>query len=213
MPIDEKKVQWLSLPSKHEESTLKIDYQNYVTPDVDFPQKGFLAVEAVKQLSPYIRNFMFKTAGSIMVPPPFCIEIPPLQTFTFLQVTGRVIAHTIQGTTTAGPEAPPSEIVAYPKAKAKARNKAATKTPAKGGSGSAAGEEVPATPQTKGKTILKVKANEQEEEDGDSPGGADSGEDEVDDDMAALEKLQESISSGKKRGRHASASAKKEAKA
>ena len=117
-----------------------------------------------------------------MVPLPFGIEIPPLQTFTFLQVTGRVIARTIQGTTTAGPEAPPSEIVDDPKAKAKARHTAATKTPATGGPGSPAREEVPATPLTKGN-------------------------------RAALDKLQESVSSGKKRGRPASASAKKQAKA
>ena len=109
---DDREVQWMSLPSKYEESMLKLDYQNYISPDVDFPQKGFLALEVVKQLSPYIRNFVFESAGTIMVPPPFGIEIPPLQTFTFLQVTGRVITRTIQGTTTAGPEAPPSEIVA-----------------------------------------------------------------------------------------------------
>ena len=35
---DDGEVQWMSLPSKHEESMLKLDYQNYISPDVDFPQ-------------------------------------------------------------------------------------------------------------------------------------------------------------------------------
>ena len=57
---DPKEIQWMSLPSAHDETIHKIDYQNYVSPDMDFPHKGFLAVEAEKQSSPYIRNFAFE---------------------------------------------------------------------------------------------------------------------------------------------------------
>jgi hypothetical protein len=88
---EDREVHWMSLPSKHEENTQKMDYRNYVSPDLDFPERGSLAVEVVKKLSSYIRNFVLETSGSIMLPPPFGIDVEPLQTFIFMQVTGKVI--------------------------------------------------------------------------------------------------------------------------
>ena len=45
-------------------------------------------------LTPYIRNFVMDNKD-IMVPPPFPIEVPPLQLFTHIAVTGRVVALTV----------------------------------------------------------------------------------------------------------------------
>ena len=54
----------------------------------------FVAAEAVKLLMPYVRNFVMDNKD-IMVPPPFPIEVPPLQLFTHIAVTGRVVARTV----------------------------------------------------------------------------------------------------------------------
>ena len=45
-------------------------------------------------LIPYIRNFVMDNKD-IMVPPPFPIEVPPLQTSTHIAVTGHVVARTV----------------------------------------------------------------------------------------------------------------------
>ncbi len=54
----EKEMEWMRLPTKHEERVHTIDYSNYTSPDPDIPGLGFLAVAAVKLLSPYVRNFV-----------------------------------------------------------------------------------------------------------------------------------------------------------
>jgi hypothetical protein len=39
---------WMSLPSKAVELSASVDYGNYASPDPDEPEKGFLAVEALR---------------------------------------------------------------------------------------------------------------------------------------------------------------------
>jgi hypothetical protein len=91
---NDKEYSWMSLPSQAVEYASKIDYMNYTSPDPDEPERGFLAAAAVKMLIPFIRNFGMDIKG-VMVPPPFPIEIPPLQVFTHIAVTGRVVARTM----------------------------------------------------------------------------------------------------------------------
>jgi len=74
---DERKFPWMSLPTKAEEQSLTIDSSTYTSPDPDFPGKGFLAIEAVKLLKPYLRNYELETAGTVTVSPPVTIEISP----------------------------------------------------------------------------------------------------------------------------------------
>ena len=71
-----KEYSWMSLPSQATEYANKVDYLNYMSPDPDDPERGFLAAEAVKLLIPYIRNFVMDNKD-IMIPPPFPIDVPP----------------------------------------------------------------------------------------------------------------------------------------
>ena len=73
----EKEYSWMSLPSLATEYANKVDYLNYVSPDPDDPEHGFLAAEAIKMLIPYIRNFVKDNKEDIMIPPPFPIDVPP----------------------------------------------------------------------------------------------------------------------------------------
>ena len=82
-------------PSVHEEKVHDLDYTNYVSPNPEVPDQGLMAVEAVKMLAPYIKNFTLETPNSLMVPSPVPILVPPLQTDTVIAVTGQVIARTI----------------------------------------------------------------------------------------------------------------------
>ena len=91
---NDREASWMSLPSRATEVSNRVDYMNYESPDPEEPERGFLAAEAVKLLIPYIRNFVMDNKD-IMVPPPFPIEVPPLQLFTHIAVTGRVVARTV----------------------------------------------------------------------------------------------------------------------
>ena len=91
---NDKESSWMSLPSQASEYSNKVNYLSYTSPDPDDPERGFLAAEAVKLLIPYIRNFVMDNKD-IMIPPPFPIDVPPLQTFTHIAVTGRVVARTM----------------------------------------------------------------------------------------------------------------------
>jgi hypothetical protein len=178
---DEREFHWMSLPSKHEEQSMAIDYGNYTSPDADFPEKGYLAAQAVKMLSPYIRNYVFETTGTVHVSPPVTIEIPPLQTFTFVQVTGRVIARTILG----GQRQPADSV----QAKHVPVKKGTTYfPPADGGPGSSGGDMPPVTPKSKGKPVTPKKAKEGEENTEEAE--EEEEEEAEEDDLAALEALE-----------------------
>lgn len=152
----EREVQWMTPPSKHEESAFNIDYRQYSSPDPDLPERGFLAAEAIQMLVPYLRNFVFETPGSVMLPPPVAIEIPPLQTFTFVQVTGKVIARTIQSQQSGSQSAQSGSQSAQ-----SAQSQRSGSQSAQSGPGSAAGKEVPDTPVVKGK-LKKAQPKEEE---------------------------------------------------
>ena len=137
-----KEYSWMSLPSLATEYANKVDYLNYVSPDPDDPERGFLAAEAIKLLIPYIRNFVMDNKD-IMIPPPFPIDVPPLQTFTYIAVTGRVVARTILN-----PHATPKKM------EKKTQNLAEEDT--HGGPGSASGTTLPPKPQISGKIVVKV---------------------------------------------------------
>ena len=188
----DKESSWMSLPSQASEYSNKVNYMSYTSPDPDDPERGFLAAEAVKLLIPYIRNFVMDNKD-IMIPPPFPIDVPPLQTFTFVAVTGRVLARTMLNQQTT------------PKKEEKKKQNPADED-TQGGPGSPFGTTPPPKPQISGKIVVKVtgKKTEIEEEDAEEGGDEDEeddGEDEneeEEDDISALEKLEKASSATKK---------------
>ena len=91
----QREISWMALPTLEEEHAQKVMYEDYVSSNPDAPEQGMLAVGVVKTLSQYIRNAVLEHAGTIMLHPPGSIDIPPLRTYTYIPVTGRVIARTI----------------------------------------------------------------------------------------------------------------------
>ena len=186
----DKEYSWMSLPSQATEYANKVNYLNYVSPDPDDPERGFLAAEAVKLLIPYIRNFVMDNKD-IMIPPPFPIDVPPLQTRQ--GATGRVLARTMLNQQTT------------PKKEEKKKQNPADED-TQGGPGSPSGTTPPPKPQISGKIVVKVtgKKTEIEEEDAEEGGDEDAeddGEDEneeEEDDISALEKLEKASSATKK---------------
>ena len=193
----------MKLPSTHEESLHSIDYTNYISPIPDDPEHGTMAAHAVGLLAPYIKNYVLETAGSIMVPSPIQINVPPLQTFTFIPITGRVIARTVQAGSTTVPAVPAVEDAA-----ASSSSKAgSSKDEAKGGPGSKTGAKPPNPPKNKGK-INDADANEDAEEgeddaadddDDDDEEGA--GGDDLDDELDLLQQMEDSSTPKKPKGR------------
>ena len=182
IPSTDKEATWMSMPSQATEYSTKVDYMNYTSPDPEDPERGFLAAEAVKLLIPYIRNFVLDNKG-IMVPPPFPIDIPPLQTFTHIAVTGRVVARTmLVNQSTPKKEDPSNE----------------EKT--QGGPGSPSGSTPPPRPKIQSK-IVQVTGNTGSIDDG-MPDDEENEEDDVEqsengeeDDIKELEKLENATSS------------------
>ena len=120
-----------------------------MSPDPDDPERGFLAAEAIKMLIPYIRNFVMDNKEAIMIPPPFPIDVPPLQTFTYIAVTGRVLARKIL-----------NQHATPKKEEKKTQNLAEEDT--HGGQGSASGTTLPPKPQISGKIVVKVTGKKRE---------------------------------------------------
>ena len=194
-------------PSVHEEKVHDLDYTNYVSPNPEVPDQGLMAVEAVKMLAPYIKNFTLETPNSLMAPSPVPIPVPPLQTYTFIAVTGKVIARTIQH----NPSEPSqqSQSVASKSGSSKSGSSKSEKpqqsqsaASSSAGPGSVAGKVEPATPKVKG----KIEAGEEEDDDdAEEEVEADADEDEEGDEeneLAALEALQEkSVPKAKPKGR------------
>ena len=223
---------WMKLPSEAEESMHKIDYNQYNSPNVDEPDEGILAAEAVRMLTPYIRNHVFDKPNVVKVAPPTEIQVPPLRTYTFIAVTGRVVARTVLpsgGTQVEEVDVPSKKSKTSEKSEKseKAENseksEKSQKSKSSGGPGSASGSASFQTPKKKG----VVSADKKDGEDDDA------GDDEADDDeeeegdveedeVAALEALEAAAGgtpsdSGKKRGRPkkgaaGKASSKKKAK-
>ena len=157
------------------------------------PECGTMAAHAVQMLVAYVKNFVLEVPNAIVVPSPYHIDIPPLQTFTFIPVTGKVIARTVSvaASSPAGRARPASSPT----------SKAVTSS-SKGGPGSAAGVETPKTPK-------KMVNMEESKDDGDDAGEDEDAEEEnegagegdegndLDADLAALEAMQATPSSNK----------------
>ena len=204
----------MSLPSRAVELANSIDYMQYVSPDADVPEKGFLAVEAVKLLAPYIRNFVLETPNSVMVPPPNPIQVPSLQTFTFMAVTGRVIARTILG-------ADSSTNTSKQSMQSMQSTKSQSPTPKKqtlSGPGSSSGSVPPPKPKSAGKRLVNMVASDEDDasadDDADDDGDEAADGDDDDGDLEALERLEKEVGSKKSklRGKPAGKPAKKKAK-
>ena len=220
---NEKEQLWMKMPSDEDEKMYNIDYQDYPSPDMDFPDQGFLAAEAVKMLAPYIQNHVLDRPNSLKVAPPQDITVPPIKQYTFIAVTGRVILRTVMPASDADKKDTKTDSKSESKSQGKNVKQAASssssgnkdaKGPGKdGGPGSAAGKKPPVTPKAKGK---KLTADEDVDEDFDEEDDAAilDDEDGIDNELAALDEL-ESAAVPKKRGRppkEGSASAKKKGK-
>lgn len=195
---NEKEMMWMQLPTEEEETINKVDYTNYVSPSIDAPDQGFLAAEAVKMLAPYIRNHVFNTADSIKVAAPYEIAVPPLKTYVYIPVTGRVLLRTIMPGTEEATTAQKQEG-----AKSSAASSSGQGKKDAAGPGSAKGEVPPVTPKVKGK---KISADEDMEQDPEEDHEDEEGD--LDNDLDELEALEMELgtgapvpSSGKKRGR------------
>ena len=203
---------WMQWPSAHEEKVHDVDYTNYVSPNPESPDQGMLAVEAAKMLAPFIRNFIFDTPNSLMVPSPTQIIVPPLQTFTFIAVTGKVVARTIHHDQQSEPSKQSEQ--SKKSEQSKRAPKASSKASSSAGPGSATGDKPPATPKVKG-TIKPSDDDDDEEEDdaGDDSGEEDDeeGEGDMESEMAALEALSmANTPTPKKKGRKRKAEPKAE---
>ena len=174
----------MKAPTKKDETTHNIRYSEFVSPNIDDPEEGTLIAAAVHMLAPYIRNFVLETPGTLAVPSPYGIVLPPLRVYTFVQVTGRVIARTVGGCDI-GAESTKS-MESEPPAK---------KQKPLGGPGSSSGTVPPTTPKVKGDSendggndVMDVDDDEEED-----------GGDNEDSDLAKLESLEADLK--QKRGR------------
>jgi hypothetical protein len=184
---------WMKLPSESEECMYKIDYSSYNSPNVELPDEGVLVAEAVMMLAPFIRNHLFETPNAIKIAPPNQIRVPPLRTYTFIAVTGRVVARTVLPEQRDEDEQPT-------KKKAKTGSSPSGPTSSSGGPGSASGKAPFKTPLTKGKVTAddEVEEDNGEEEDAVEEDGEE-GDDE--DELAQLEPLEASSCSNNQPGR------------
>ena len=76
------------------ESDDATDYFKYEAP-VDTPNAGILAAAAVRMLSPCVENHVLQQSAGEKLVPPHEIVLPPLQVYTFIPITGRVLARTV----------------------------------------------------------------------------------------------------------------------
>ena len=184
-------MEWMRLATKEEETLHKIDYVNYSSPDLEQPSRGFLAAAAVRMLAPYVRNAVMETSGSIMVPPPYIINVPPVQQYAFIPVTGRIVARTINA---ANPSfaSPAGKRKATTEGSPAASSSSAGGIASAGGPGSQTGAKEPKTPQAKGK-ILSPKHEDEEQDEGEDDGEDDAEETEggaLENELAQLEAME-----------------------
>ena len=138
----------MKVPTKKDETTHNIRYSEFVSPNIDDPQEGFMVATTVGMLAPYIRNFVMETPGAHAVPSPYDIVLPPLRVYTFIQVTGRVVARTV-GVSDVGPES--TKSMESPRSvKPLGSEPPAKKQKSLGGPGSSNGMVPPTTPKAKG---------------------------------------------------------------
>ena len=182
---------WMKMPTEAEEKLHGINYNAFTSPSIDNPDTGCLAASAVKMLAPYVRNHVLDVTNTVKIAPPYEIDVPPLKMYVFIAVTGRVILRTVMHGATE-------------QAKENEKNNEEKKPEASGGPGSSTGKVEPKTPRVKGKITADEaddKAEDDEEQDEDEDAN------DMDADLAALEKMEAEASAtpsnNKKRGRPA----------
>ena len=200
----------MKLPTKKDETTHNIRYSEFVSPNIDDPQEGSMIAATVRILAPYIRNFVMDTPGTLVVPSPYDIVLPALRVYTFVQVTGRVIARTIGGSDV-GAESTNS-MESLKSVKSLESEPSAKKQKSLGGPGSSSGMVPP-------KAMGRVADDNGENDGEDDAMGVDDDEEEEggddDDDFAKLESLEADLQKktpSKKRGRPKTNAAKAKAK-
>ena len=193
----------MKLPTKRDETTFKLNYLEYASMDSDNPNSGMLAAEAVKMLAPFVRNFVLESQNEVMLPSPIEIILPPLRCYTFVQVTGRVLARTIN--------APESKESKESKESAKSAKSSESKNEAEpkkkkqrvSGPGSADGKEPPKVKPPTGSVSNdeddKADDVDSKDDDGSKNDDDDDDDNEEDDELAELEKMQEEATTEKKK--------------
>jgi len=189
----DKELSWMKVPTKKDETTHNIRYSEYVSPNIDDPNEGTMIAATVRMLAPYIRNFVMETPGTLVVPSPYDIVLPPLRVYTFVQVTGRVIARTVGGSeigaeSTRSMESPRS----MKSAKSPGSEPSAKKHKTLGGPGSSSGMVPPTTPTGMGRVAEDDGQGGDEDEvmDVDDDEVEEGGGNDDDDDLAKLESLE-----------------------
>ena len=176
-----KEMSWMKAPTKKDETMHNIRYSEFVSPNIDDPAEGSMIAGTVRMLAPYIRNFVMETPGTLVVPSPYDIVLPPLRVYTLIAVTGRVIARTVGGSDI-GAES--TKCMESPRSvKSLGSEPSAKKQKSLGGPGSSSGIVPPTTPKATGENdgedeVMDVDDDEEQE------GGGD------DDDLAKLESLE-----------------------
>ena len=181
----------MKIPTKKDEAMHNIRYSEYASPNVDNPEEGGLLAAAVRMLAPYIKNFVLDTPGTHMVPPPYDIQLPALRVYTFVQVTGRVLARTVGASDPIRAELGSSESIESTGSEPPAKKR---KTVA--GPGSSSGKVPPTTTSTRNVDEEEEEEEDDEEEDADAEEGEDDNND--DDDLAKLESIEEEMKSTKR---------------
>ena len=182
----------MKVPAKKDETTHNVRHSEFVSPNIDDPQEGSMIATTVRTLAPCIRNFIMETPGTLVVPSPYDIVLPPLRVCTFVQVTGRAIARTVGGSDI-GPES------------TKSMESPGSEPPAKkqktiGGPGSPNGKVPPDPPKVKGRVADDDGENAGEDEvvdADDSDDGTTLGGDADGDDLNKLEALEAELESKK----------------
>ena len=80
------------------------------------PLQGVLAACAVRNLAPYVANYVFKRVEGYKVEPPIEMFTPPLTVYTFIAVTGKIISKQLSAS------ALDDEVKEPPKKKVKTKN-------------------------------------------------------------------------------------------
>ena len=69
---------------------------------------------AIRELAPFVGNYVNRRQNSIKVEPPSEIAVPGLRTYTHIQVTGQIISRTIMpqldAESPAGKKRPPQDL-------------------------------------------------------------------------------------------------------
>ena len=184
-----------NLPTEEEQRLNNINYFEYKSPEPELPGMGVLAAEAVRQITQYLKNECTNTQGAIRVPLTQPVNIPPLQTYTYMPVLNQIVKRTIREGKDAQDEKEAGDVPAT----------AGSKTPKKSVTNKT---ETPAPPTPKG--VPTSKGASQADEDDEEEEDEEDDEEKVDNELQALEEMQQT---GKKRKKPSSKSAAKKLKA